>query len=49
MSNSLDFAFNLLLIVGLVGLVAACAPPPPEPEPIIMPIVTDDVPLGKYK
>lgn len=49
MSNSLDFMFNLLLIVGLVGLVAACAPPPPEPEPIVMPIVVDDVPLGKYK
>ncbi len=41
--------FNIILVLGLVGLVAACALPPPEPEPIMVPIVEDNVQLGKYK
>jgi|GEM_PF-2488572 len=40
---------KLCVALVLAGLVSACAPPP-EPEPIVVPVTTDeDTVMGKYK
>lgn len=42
-------SIKLLFVLGLAGLVAACAAPlPPEPEPMVVPIVVDDPVMSKY-
>lgn len=46
-------SFKVLAMFGLVASVAACAPPPPEPEEFIIvepePISIEPVYTGKYK